>query len=321
MEVGKNAGWVTLQDLSNEKSSISSSLESLFVDFYGNQTYKGDLVKHALEGQGWYGGVSSETRAESTKRLLQAILVPMYALEMFHKALESCEDEKDFDTMKFWDRGASLLVGSIEGSKSGGSINGTSWYSMSKEFCGPFGTCDTNSNASAHVKMMALLKKGQESILEGVCSGLLSLVDDIESTLLIPLVQGTLHFASINGGDSGQKTDVTLGAGYAFARSISPVVFSFNRDSEYDISSWVKNPQSKSAEFLINAIARAWPGFGLDCESIGNIDEKSFCGFVNENSDGGNPDEPPKPPDDNGFSGYILAPPDGWRLSTNVISE
>ncbi len=322
LEVGKNTGWVTLQDLDNQKSSISSSLETLFVDFYGNQTYKGDMVKQALEGKDWYAGVSSDTRAESTKRILQTIFVPMYALEMFHKAMESCSDEKDFDTIKFWDRGASLLVGSIEGSKGGGSINGTSWYSMSKEFCGSFGTCvENSSSASANIKMMRLIKTGQQSILEGVCSGLISIVDDIESTLLIPLVQGTLHFASINGGVSGQKTDVSLGAGYAFARSISPVVFSFNRDSEYDISSWTKDPQPNSGVIVTNAIARSWPGFGLDCESIGSIHGKSFCSFVNENSDGGDPDEPPAPPNDEDFSGFILAPPDGWRLSTNVISE
>ncbi len=294
LAVGSNTGWYSLQDLEEEDFDYSiipaESFLPKFVSYYNNsKKYKEDLVRKVLYGNDWYSSVSNATRAESTKRLLQAIFLPMHALELFHKARNICSSDK-LKAMESWDRGASLLVGSIEGSQVGGTINGTSWYSMSKEFCSFFGTCnDGSSNAKANGRMMTLLQEGTVPLNEGVCNNLGTIVENIESTLLIPLVQGTLHFAVLNGGPSEFRSYESLGAGYALARSILPLLKSGNEAMATVVNDWTSNPSVSEGSHNVvwNAIARTWESFGVNCQDIGEYNGTSFCQVVDSCSSNG----------------------------------
>ena len=299
LAVGNNIGWYSLQDLEEEGFDYlilpADSLLKKFVLYYdNNEKYKEDLVRRCLYAEDWYSDVSNATRAQSMKRLFQAIFMPMHALELFHKATVECNNDK-LKAREFWDRGASLLVGSIEGSEVDGAINGTSWYSMSKEFCGFFGTCnDGSSNAKANGRIMSLLQEGTDPLDVGICGDLVTVMEAIEETLMIPLVQGTLHFAVLNGGPSEFRSYESLGAGYAFARSILPLVSHGNIEMANIVDDWTSNPSFSQGSHNVvwNAIARTWESFGANCQDIGEYNGTSFCTVVDSCSSSNGCEDP-----------------------------
>ena len=336
LKVGENSGWKALEDLEEEYIDYPSLPATSFLPKYimyhgGNQTYKEDLVMQGLLGRSWFSTVTPSARAEGTKRLLQAIFVPMHTLELFYKARSTCTggDTKN-EAIEYWDRGASLLVGSIEGKEPNGNINGTSWYSMSKEFCRFFGTCNealSNANAKANEEMMTLLVQGLEGLVDS-CEIPLTTMESIESTLLIPLVQGTLHFAVVNS-DSIQSQE-SLGAGYVLAQSILPLVKAGNAASEKYISEWTGSPQQDKYEKVFEALATSWNAFNVNCTKIGshiNTNIGSFCDVI-EKLDITSPTMAPTPgsapPPTGGPSQTdpsFLAGRNGWISLTDVSKE
>ncbi len=336
LAVGSNTGWKALEDLEEEEIDYPSLPAQSFIPKFmmyhgGNETYKEDLVMRGLLGTSWFSTVTPIARAEGTKRLFQAIFVPMHALELFYKARSTCTgDDTKNQAIEYWDRGASLLVGSIEGSEPDGNINGTSWYSMSKEFCKFFGTCnDGTSNAKENGEMMTLLVEGLQDLVN-TCDIPLSKMESIESTLLIPLVQGTLHFAVVN--SDSIKSQESLGAGYVFALSILPLIKAGNAASERYISDWTESPQQNKYRQVFEALARSWNAFNVDCIKIGaHIHTKatlgSFCDLINSldvPSPTLTPTPGPLPPPTGGPSETdpaFLAGRKGWISLTDVSKE
>ena len=75
LEVGKNDGWLNLQALAQETfTHEKGALTSLFVEYYGNETYKHNMMIDALDGLDWY---SSAPHSGAGHSFLNRLIFPL----------------------------------------------------------------------------------------------------------------------------------------------------------------------------------------------------------------------------------------------------
>jgi len=110
--------------------------------------------------------------------------------------------------------------------------NGLSLYAIAYNLCNDFENC-VDAEEKNNIVLLVLFIEGRQHILNGNCDELEKLGQKIEALLLIPLIQGTLYYASKKEGvfgfdDSGNfgkvGSELDTAAAFALAASILPYV-------------------------------------------------------------------------------------------------
>jgi len=271
-------GFNAAQSLQKVATSTDRSVVpfeySLFKGYFGGDAdYADTMIMDAFGKRGIFEGASDEQVSEIVVRASQSMVMYMNALQELYSAESLCSSDKAAAAAS-WDRGAASLIGSIEGSESGGRANGRFIFALAKELCGYFQVCPTPGDVEVNEDLINALNQGAESISSGTCSGL---VDPSASPLLSLLkvanVQGTLHFAAVNAAPSIPVGSLagSVGSGHSLYSSIAPLIIdstsgAVETNMKFDLQ---RKPVSDGAASVFTDIAKSLSSIGVDCEKIG----------------------------------------------------
>ena len=128
-------------------------------------------------------------------------------MELEH-AVDLCKtssDKKD-GQLHAWDKAVAFYVGSVAKIANGEEYDGFSLFTFAKENCMFSGTCSdrvefvngesvTTNVADVNEKIFASFIEGQQNLIDGTCVAAQANAGRIIQQMIVPLLQGVLHFA------------------------------------------------------------------------------------------------------------------------------
>jgi len=259
-----------------EQSGDRNRLYIMFEEYHeNNQAYADQLV--------WDAFVGTKAALQVTiPRILQTIVIPHFALRKFFEAADMCEENSLLASSIDFDKGVAVLVGSFEGIKGGGSRDGLSWLSLTKELCPEF-NCNDAKNPLLNVQMLKNIRNGRKAIKDNNCTNLKFYVRKMESILIIPIIQGLLYYAKM------RQDQPTLILHYetakVFAQAIMPLVKKVDVDQAFLIEKNIFNKigDKTNADEVWSAIFYILEDLGIKCEDVGSpnliLNGNSFCEY------------------------------------------
>merc|ERR1719262_923911 len=289
-----------------------------FYDYYGSFTYADDWALAALDGTTLtfgapasltfnFGDAADAARKEAVKKGTAYMHAWMYAIREFEDAIDDCQtctancNEFSANTagpVHAWDEGVAFYTGSLEGTAQGGNTAGKLAYRLAEKRCKNFGTCSGTggttgiSNVNHELfKADGLFPKGRDLLLEGKCSEVRPVVNQIVSIMTVPLVQGTLRYAwktgQIDGADN-KPTDQTAknsAEGSTFAAAVLPLVHACDADAAkivndhmkfgaavYDKTTGAFASGSKPDTSAVKlALEKTYDCLGITCAHVGSL--------------------------------------------------
>lgn len=253
-----------------------------FAAFFG-EDYAEATVVNAINRTDEFTGASRDQAAEAVTRALQCLVSYMAVLEKLYGAVDLCRNGTA--AIQRWEEGVALFVGSLEGTESGGNgaWDGTMLYSLAKETCEGFGTCEGNGDASINQDILAVLTDGRGLLQVDDCEGaLLVIEDEILSYLPVSLVQGMLFYATEMSDLEAGSDAYELASAYVLARSVLPLVDAVNQTSSRIISdntafSLTSQPVPDGVDSLYEAMTYVMTGMDVSCDDIGTFGKRDVC--------------------------------------------
>ena len=277
---GSNGVSISLGQLATTKHrSIVPDFDA-FVRYYTQDTYADNIIRTALDPlqRSWTDGQRRTVVIKAT----QVLVMYFAALQNAYEAVSDCNAQK-LETSRSsdsWDRAAAMLIGSLEGTKKNGTIEGYMFYDLAQEHCKEFGTClDDITNVDINEKLVSLLYTGRGASLSNSCRALEKAADELSSLLLIPIIQGALStsMALSNGENLQQRAEA-----YVYSHALVPFVR--KRDAANDLDFYLGNPapsdKRHTATKTYAALATAYPDMNIDCENIGATNGVDPCSGV-----------------------------------------
>lgn len=274
----------SLQDLSTSRASVvddsGNTLNTEFQRFsgyFGGASYADTFIMGAFDGASPFDAASKEQIIAVVMTTLQTSVSFMHSINEFYAAVSDCQAGNYEKGIESWDKGVATLIGSIEGTERGGSVDGDGvlLYELAKQMCPLFGTCAGSDDALSNEVLIGDLLEGQSKLATRQCSAVLDVVKDkILPIIQIPLVQGTLNYASENDGKASTSQEASIGAGFALSRAILPQVDAAKKASARIISENMKFIQTPSyvhngANAVFDAFSEALDGMGIACADVG----------------------------------------------------
>ena len=342
-------GWnapYTLQELAKNEVVISSKHApySIFQDYYGGDDYADNFITDVIELTSPYNGASPNQVRHLVTDYLKYVVSFVASATALHFAVEECGDGNTDTALEFWDTGAMMFIGSMEGElPNGNELGGQMLYTTAKELCDEFSTCvDTFQGdgdvkaAAANEVIMAGLNDALSSIESGTCDTAVGILNSlILPTMAIPLIQGTVKYASFNADLPTGTDDASLAIGYAFSRGILPLVKQASLTSAETIKDKMDfqltaKPVSGGFATVADALREALPDMETPCDEIGIFEDEPDDGAFCADGSGGTPSnpggpsptqpntpvqapvepQPPTKPDDVAFGRYVFSSSD-----------
>ena len=308
----KNNGlFGSLSSLATSDGRNDAPQFQVFEQDFGSSTYADDLVKDAINGQGDYSLGNRAQRVELTVRGLQCLVMYMAVMEKMNFAMKKCDSSDSQGAVQAWDTSVAFFVGSIEGTTPGGSSGGEQLYSLGNEMCSFFGTCEPNGESQLNGKLLSQFSSLRDSIENGQCDHVRRrLTDDVVPEIIIPFIQGLLHFAISNEQLSpSSSTDASIATAHILAKGIRPLVRNLNETSATLIDQsfgWGSPQIPGGTNGVFKALSYVFRGLGINCEDIGTPQSNpslNVCGI--QGQDSGQPVAPsPDTPTDLGGNLY-----------------
>jgi hypothetical protein len=284
-------GWnsvYNLQGLAKNEiiPTVNPNMFGVFSDYYGGPNFADDHITALIEQQLPF----NEASTEQTRWLLTAYFSDVVMFFSSASALQYAVDQCNVDTetaLDYWDTGAMFYIGSMEGELPEGSdAGGLLLFSTAKDMCEEFGTCVNDSEfggtdipkASSNEMLMASLNEGLDVIGARQCTLLDDILADILTVMPIPLLQGTVKYASYIGGLPAGSGGASLAIADAFSKAIVPLIAEANDQSAVDIQHAMKFiPTEKPGDYfvVVNALRSALPDMDIQCEQVGDFIDES----------------------------------------------
>jgi len=238
-----------------------------------------EYITSAIEGKSTFEYATKNQREWAVKRSLQGTLSYYAVMEKVTNALDLCGTTKKDQAVQEWDKALALAVGSIgeammiidtayEG------YFGQTLLTLANEVCGLFGKCTASGEASIIDMWIDQNFRGLSFIEDDECLKLTQLVDtEVNPTLLVPIIQGILHYAVMNESLDEAQSD-TLFAGEALARTVVPLINKENPEEAFLIQENMEFAQGTKyvkdgSENVFKAVATSLHGLSIDCSLIG----------------------------------------------------
>lgn len=257
----------------------------------------------AFQGEGVFKDATADQRKRFIVFALRYMITHMAILEMLYSALLSCKGHINKgssieDGTRSLDLGVAYFIGSLEGKEDGGSYDGSLIHMLAKRMCVHFGTCNASNHARINERVISLFYAAQGELEKGACVPLEKTVKEIESALIVPLIQGVLF--SARGNELYFKSNL-VGAefypeGFALAQSILPIIDDADQSAAVNIKNIMvasfpnQATDDKSNDFakVQRTMKAAIAKMGVDCEQVGTFGGYGFCpGDVSNNSSSG----------------------------------
>merc|ERR1712003_493932 len=127
----------------------------------------------------------------------------MYVIREMEDALDDCKEACTIescndDPVHAWDEAVAFYTGSLEGPDGSGS--GKLPYALADKRCGNFKTCgdladSATGGSKVNMEILDRLLIGQAKLAKGECQSARKEADEIQTLMLIPLIQGSLRYA------------------------------------------------------------------------------------------------------------------------------
>lgn len=303
----------SLADLASNQVGLPETHEySAFQSYYQAQGEPSahDIILDVFDEIAPYDDkASDDQKVAIVMSVLQSVVMYLAVIGELEAAIAECEtvvaDPSSGSTesiMQYWDGGAAYYVGSIEGTSAGGNgKEGQLLYSAAKTFCADFGTCEPD-DATVNKVLMQGLSFGKTALLNKNCAEANSVLHDtIEPALYIPLIQGTLSYASksknlITGIDSADFASL-----FGYSRSVLPKLSQVQPDSASAVRAntqfqLTSTPMPQGFDAVANAFRKALPEMATDCKAIGTINGGGLCPEDITFNDGGTTETTPATP-------------------------
>lgn len=223
---------------------------------------------------------SPEQRTEIVVKTSQYMVVYMAALEAMYEAIDDCrsnDSQRKANAANEWDKAAAYLIGSLEGTESGGTDRGLMMYSLANKRCEQFNRCENDGTAELNSLLIDLLYAGRGETMGSNCDALQKTTKEIEQLLQVPLIQGTLRYAIANEKLLFFDKSKDLAEGYVFSHSVLPYVAEVDGDAARVIKrnmdfQFDSEPVRDGTRKVFQAFASAIPKMGADCEAVGTVD-------------------------------------------------
>ncbi|KAG7349119.1 low iron-inducible periplasmic protein [Nitzschia inconspicua] len=267
---------------------------SLFAEYNNDAEFAHNWVTSILELIPPFNNASAEQVRNSVVGFMKYVVMFVSSADALIYAASTCQSGDSQEVREYLDAGAMLYVGSMEGAASNGNAFGGEFlFSTAKELCSDFNTCiDSNDGsvvtAAVNEVVMTAIQDVAESISSQNCAEAVALVEDtILPAMMIPLVQGTLKYASFNEDLLAGTEDASLSIGDAFSRAILPLVHQASPGNAEVIKSQMQfqltsDPIESGFAAIADAFRQSIPALNINCEEVGVlVDEpvrSDLCG-------------------------------------------
>ncbi len=307
-ENGWNSEVFRLKDLAGNKlipTASESSYISIFQKYYSDDNFADNLMISIFDLVTPYNNADKEQVRKIATGVLKYVVIFMTSAASLQYATEQC-DSNQGTALEYWDTGSLFYIGSMEGeASSGNEYGGEFMFSTAKELCTEFGTCvieaADNSGvavAAANEVLVEALKQGLNSIAEGSCDVAKGILENqILPTMIIPMIQGTIRYASNNALLQPGTTDSSLAIGDTFARGIAPILGQSNHESASVIMENMRfqllsQPVPGGFTAVANALRDALENTTISCADVGEYEGEPLEGKMCRNEDGDSNQQP-----------------------------
>lgn len=201
----------------------------------------------------------------------------MAVIRKLEDAVSECENGSNRPKTLSWDEAVAFYTGSREGTD--GKDTGKLLHELADTRCANFHTCGADAHkASGHAKVnheiFQHFKLGQRNLLEGNCEQARINKNFIESRMIIPMIQGTLRYAHINGNEA-TKNEKAAAEGSAFAAAVLPHVHACNPAAAAKIHENMNFGASTSFPEVKRALEETYGCMQISCEDVGGYYDKA----------------------------------------------
>lgn len=249
--------------------------------FYGEEedSFVDQQVKRALLREDEFEESTTNELVEVVMGLLSYETSFLSVMAALDKAGNECKGPiagLNMTTMKFWDVGAALYVGSMEGGSRGGQTEGRLLFAASKRLCPLFDTC-FEDNSRINNLILEAFTLGKSYLLQGQCSALTNLIQDlIFPALQSLLIEGALAYGAASAFGDPNLDGARYGRGHAFARAILPQLHEANNETSTVVESLLLLPYIRDLTVenfyeAMDALRSALPEMATDCQSVGTL--------------------------------------------------
>ena len=266
---------------------------SYFVAYFNQVNYADIAVDEALRGVGKW----------TTDKQRQAVIVAtcsfqivfLYLLAELKETVTHCRDP-EFDILELtihpWDEVAALLVGSLEGTREGGSsdlADGQMIFNLANSRGFQFQTLNDEGYSQVNSDLDDLLFAGKGELDALDCDNLEKTARRIEKMVIVPLVQSALRYATVAEKQSTSEGSVEAALGEVFAFSVLPILSTADPASAEVIRESMEvtegaTPVRDGAQTVADAFGTAAVEWGLECPDLGFSSQADPCQLLGGHS-------------------------------------
>ena len=209
----------------------------------------------------------------------------MYVIREMEDAIEDCqigcstasgENECNSDPVHAWDEAVAFYTGSLEGQDGSGS--GVLLHALADKRCENFYTCGTlgskelTGTSYVNTEVLRQFLDGQRKLNEGRCEEAIPNKERITQLMSIPLIQGTLRYAFIQGSEVSSDAKAEA-EGATFAAAVLPLVHSCSEiDAELIYTSMqLRKTDKPDFKAVKEAFERNYDCMNIKCEEVGGL--------------------------------------------------
>jgi len=282
-----NLDFNSLQTMATSEKRSKVGIYDTFQTYFKNANYADTLIIDTFNGDGYWGTKSKEVRAAVISTTLQTSVMWMAVISEMVDAISDCTS-KPADILiesHEWDEVAALIIGSLEGRKTGGSDDikdGQLLWNLGNRRAIEFGRENKAGYAILNKKMLNLLFSGKGQIETTSCNSLVDTVLKLEHLLLIPVMQSVIEYAMLNEGRSSMNNDKEIAMGVAYANAILPIANSISVPAADVIAknmlvSGVGTMVPDGSQAVADAISLVAHDIGVGCQFIGKRSGIDAC--------------------------------------------
>jgi len=256
-----------------------------FYTYYDEYDYAKKWTLAALDGtktefkngDADFSDVGYDGRVEGAQKGMNYMGIWMKVVSKFEEAIDDCKNSCDTCNnggVAAWDQGVAFFAGSLAGASGDTDGTGKLIHALGDKRCKNFMTCgeeggELKGEAKVNNDLLEEFIGGQANLISGKCDRARVNQRRISQLMSIPLIQGTLRYAYINGVD-GQEKEVAEGA--TFAAAVLPLLHSCSAADADKVFNHVRlNGNDPNFVSVKKAFERNYECLGISCDDIGGL--------------------------------------------------
>eukprot|EP00934_Nitzschia_sp_Nitz4_P003694 Nitzschia sp. Nitz4//scaffold182_size44100//30858//33151//NITZ4_007258-RA/size44100-augustus-gene-0.26-mRNA-1//-1//CDS//3329539577//3684//frame0 len=282
--------YYSLADLAVASSrKVADPYYTAFITYHNDNNYADTLIRATIAGTGkWSSSMSVAQRSAIITETCAFMVVYMQFLTQMTDAVNQCKgssSEGEYDLTHPWDEVAALIIGSLEGTEEGGSLDtedGQLIWGLSTRNAFQFQTENGNGYPKANSNLEDYLYAGKGEIDAAECDAFETTTKQIFQQTLIPLMQGVMRYAAANDGLDSTSESSGLALGEVYALALIPIMTLYDEASativaENMIYESGIDPVRDGAQVVADAIGSFAISAGLRCGSLGSTSDVNPC--------------------------------------------